>query len=314
MNSSRRNFLKTSTLASGLLFLNQFPFEALAKEEEENLVKITILHTNDWHSRIEPFPMDGSKWQGAGGAARRASLIADIRRTEKNVLLLDAGDVFQGTPYFNFYHGELEFKLMSYMGYDACTLGNHDFDAGLEGLAKQLPKANFPFLIANYDFENTILKNAFQPYKIFEKEKIKIGVFGIGIELQGLVPDAMYGNTRYLEPLQIANDTAKHLRKNEKCDLVICLSHLGYKYADNKVSDIVFANNSRNIDLIIGGHTHTFLDLPDVQKNLDGKDVMINQVGWAGLNLGKIDFYFSKKSLKTGVNAQTVIINEKSSR
>ncbi len=312
MNSSRRNFLKTTSLASGLLLLNQFPFETFAKSEEEDLTKITILHTNDWHSRIEPFPMDGSKWQGSGGAARRASLIADIRKTEKNVLLLDAGDVFQGTPYFNFYHGELEFKLMSYMGYDACTLGNHDFDAGLEGLSKQLPKASFPFLVANYDFQNTILKDAFQPYKVFEKEKIRIGVFGIGIELQGLVPDAMYGNTRYLEPLQIAYDTAKHLRKNEKCDLVICLSHLGYKYADSKVSDIVFAKNSRNIDLIIGGHTHTFLDLPDVQKNLDGKDVMINQVGWAGLNLGKIDFYFSRKRLKTGVNAQTVIINEKS--
>ncbi len=137
---SRRQFLKTSAAASGLILLHQFPFDALAKDEENEAIKISILHTNDWHSRIEPFPMDGSKWQGAGGAARRASLINEIRRTEKNVLLLDAGDVFQGTPYFNFFHGELEFKLMSYMRYDACTLGNHDFDAGLDGLAKQLPK------------------------------------------------------------------------------------------------------------------------------------------------------------------------------
>ena len=313
MSFTRRQFLKSTAAASGLLVLNQFPFEAFANEAEEKLIKISILHTNDWHSRIEPFPMDGSKWQGSGGASRRAWLINEFRKTEKNLLLLDAGDVFQGTPYFNFYHGELEYKLMSHMGYDACTLGNHDFDGGLETLEKQMPKANFPFLIANYDFENTILKGAFQPYKVFEKEKIKIGVFGIGIELQGLVPDALYGNARYNEPIQIANDTAKHLRRNEKCDLVICLSHLGYKYNDKKVSDVFLAKNSRNIDLIIGGHTHTFLDFPDVQKNLDDKDVMINQVGWAGINLGKIDFYFSKNRHKHSVNAQTVFIEKKTS-
>ena len=120
--------------------------------------------------------------------AQRAGLINSIREKEDHVLLLDAGDIFQGTPYFNFYGGELEFKLMSTMKYDAATLGNHDFDNGLIGLKKQLPFAKFPFLIANYDFSKTILKDKFNPYKIFNKGGIKIGVFGIGIELEGLVP------------------------------------------------------------------------------------------------------------------------------
>jgi 5'-nucleotidase len=308
---SRRKFLHQSIATSSILLLQNSPLSVFADDgydDEEEDIKITILHTNDWHSRIEPFAMDGSRWQGAGGAARRATLIKQLRLAEKNILLLDAGDIFQGTPYFNFFHGELEYKLMSYMGYDACTLGNHDFDAGLIGIYNQLPKANFPFLIANYDFGNTILRNAFQPYKIFNKQGIKIGVFGIGIELNSLVPDALYGNTIYREPIAVANETAKHLKKNEKCDLIICLSHLGYKYNDIKTSDITLAKNSKDIDLIIGGHTHTFLDAPDVQKNLDGKDVLINQVGWAGLNLGKIDFYFSNRKIKNNVKSNTVII------
>jgi 5'-nucleotidase len=306
----RRKFLQQTLAASSLLMLQNSPLQLFAKQSaEDELIKISILHTNDWHSRIEPFPMDGSKWQGAGGAARRATLINQFRLAEKNILLLDAGDVFQGTPYFNFFHGELEFKLMNYMGYDACTFGNHDFDGGLENLAKQLPKATFPFLNANYNFENTILKNACKPYKIFIKEGIKIGVFGVGIELNGLVPDALFGNTIYTEPISVANDTAKHLKQVEKCDLIICLSHLGYKYADSKVSDIVLAKNTKYIDAIIGGHTHTFLDIPDVQKNIDGQNVLINQVGWAGLNLGKIDFYFSKQKHKQSVKTNTVIIN-----
>ncbi len=311
MPITRRKFLLTSSTAFALAAAGQFPLEAFGDEQTENLIKITVLHTNDWHSRIEPFPMDGSKYQGTGGAAHRAALIKQIRLEEKNVLLLDAGDIFQGTPYFNYYHGELEFKLMSYMGYDAATLGNHDFDAGISGLAKQLPIAKFPFLTANYDFSQTALANAFQPYKIFVKEGVKIGVFAVNIELQGLVPDALYGKTLYQEPVAIANSTATHLKHKEKCDLIICLSHLGYKYDDTKVSDVVLAKNTRYINLIIGGHTHTFMDTPDVQKDLDGKEVWINQVGWAGINLGKIDFYFTKNKIKNKLNYQTVIVEKK---
>ena len=283
--SDRRNFIKQSGL--GILGLSLLPQISFAKKDE---VKITILHTNDMHSHIHPFKSGKNK--GLGGMAQRAGLIKSIRSQENHVLLFDSGDIFQGTPYFNFYGGELEFKLMSKMKYDAATLGNHDFDNGLKGLKKQLPHANFPFLIANYDFTKTILKDKFKPYKVFTKGKIKIGVFGISIKLDGLVPKKLFGNTIYQDPIDKANYYASLLKQKEKCDLVICLSHLGFKYKTNKISDINLASQTRNIDLIIGGHTHTFLKKPVSILNLDKKEVLINQVGWAGINLGKVDFYF----------------------
>ena len=174
------------------------------------------------------------------------------------MLLLDAGDIFQGTPYFNMYKGEPEIKAMSMMGYDACTMGNHDFDAGVAGFARQLPHARFPVLVANYDFTGTEMEGRTKPYTTIQKGDIRIGVFGIGIQLKGLVPEDAYGKTQYIEPIQTANSVAHHLKKNEKCDMVICLSHLGYDYDYNKVSDKVLAKESEGIDLIIGGHTHTF--------------------------------------------------------
>jgi 5'-nucleotidase len=258
------------------------------------------------HSHIQPFTSGRNK--GLGGMAQRAGLIKSIREKEDHVLLLDAGDIFQGTPYFNFYGGELEFKLMSKMKYDAVTLGNHDFDNGLEGFAKQLPHANFPFLIANYDFSETILKDKFKPYKVFNKGKIKIGVFGIGIELDGLVPKNLYGNTVYQDPIEKANYYASLLRNEEKCNLVICLSHLGFKDNDDKVSDMVLATQSRDIDLIIGGHTHTFLKKPIRIPNLDKKEILINQVGWAGINLGKVDFTFSQNGDAKKVFGRSIFI------
>ena len=285
--SNRRDFIKKSGL--GVLGLSLLPQISFGRQGD---VKITILHTNDMHSHIHPFTSGRNK--GLGGMAQRAGLIKSIRAQEEHVLLLDAGDIFQGTPYFNFYGGELEFKLMSEMKYDAATLGNHDFDNGLEGLAKQLPHANFPFLIANYDFTDTILKDKFKPYKVFHKVGIKIGVFGIGIELDCLVPKNLYGNTIYQDPVEKANYYASLLKKKEKCDLVICLSHLGLKYKTNEISDMIFASQTHDIDLIIGGHTHTFLKKPVSTLNLNKKEVLINQVGWAGINLGKMDFHFSQ--------------------
>jgi len=284
---NRRNFIKQSGL--GVIGLSLLPQFSLAKSKD---VKLTILHTNDMHSHIHPFTSGRNK--GLGGMAQRAALIKQIREQEEHVLLLDAGDVFQGTPYFNFYGGELELKLMSEMKYDAATLGNHDFDNGLDGLQKQLPHANFPFLIANYDFSDTILKDTFNPYKIFIKGDLKIGVFGIGIELDGLVPKKLYRNTVYQDPITTANHYATLLKQKEKCNLVVCVSHLGFKYKSNKISDLAFASQTRDIDLIIGGHTHTFLKKPVSQLNLDKKEVLINQVGWAGINIGKIDFHFSQ--------------------
>ncbi len=304
---NRRSFLKHTLLGSGLLVANNFPFENLAAS---NIQRLTILHTNDVHSRLEPFPMDGGKYEGQGGVAMRAALIEKIRREEQHVLLLDAGDIFQGTPYFNLYKGEPEIKAMSMMKYDAATMGNHDFDAGVEGFAKQLPHANFPIVIANYDFTETALEGKTKPYQIFTKGKIKIGVFGVGIKLKGLVPEDAYGRTKYIEPIQIAKSISEKLKKKEKCDLVICLSHLGYSYNYNKVSDMILAKETEHIDLIIGGHTHTFLDRPTVMKNKIGKEVVINQVGWGGLRLGRLDYIFDSKKSSNLSNAQSVILNK----
>ena len=288
---NRRRFLRTGGIAAASLALSSYAMDAMANGE---LKELTILHTNDVHSRIEPFPMDGSRNQGLGGVARRAALIKKIRAKQNNLLLLDAGDIFQGTPYFNLFGGELEIKLMSDMQYDASTMGNHDFDNGIEGFYKQLPNASFPILMANYDLSNTIMHKSTLPYKIFNKNGIKVGVFGLGIELDGLVDKKNYLETVYLDPVKKGNETAALLKHDYGCDLVICLSHLGYSYKENKVSDQILAKNTRNIDLIIGGHTHTFMNQPEDVKNLDGGVTTINQVGWAGINLGRIDYYFQK--------------------
>jgi 5'-nucleotidase len=289
---NRRQFIKNTTLAALALSATGGWNDLLCKP---NYIKLTILHTNDMHSRIDPFPADDKKFGGRGGMAARAALVKKIKATEKNVLLLDSGDIFQGTPYFNFFGGELELKLMSQMGYDAATLGNHDFDAGLEGLEKQLPHATFPFLCANYNFDDTILHGKIQKHKIFHFDNLKVGVFGIGIELQGLVPKKLYGNVRYHEPVIIANETAAFLKHDMKCHYVIVLSHLGYKYEYNKVSDVILAENTENIDVILGGHTHTFMQQPHIAKNKKGNPVIINQVGWAGLMLGRLDIIFDEK-------------------
>ncbi len=290
-SSSRRSFIKTLSASAALLAIGANPLAAAAKER---ITKLTILHTNDVHSRIEPFPEDGSRNAGLGGVARRASLIKQIRAEEEQVLLLDAGDIFQGTPYFNLYGGELEIKLMSKLGYDAATMGNHDFDAGIDGFEKQLKHANFPFLIANYDFSGTVLEGKTQPFKVFHKGALKIGVFGLGIALEGLVEASNYGQIKYLDPIPVANQIANQLKQEQHCDLVICLSHLGYSYKDNKVSDKVLADQTSGIDLIIGAHTHTFMTAPEIRKNKQGEEVRIFQVGFAGINLGRIDYYFEK--------------------
>lgn len=304
---NRRTFLKRAVWGSGLLLAGGFPFESLSAPA---IHKLTILHTNDVHSRLEPFPMDGSKYEGQGGAAARAALIEKIRQEEEHVLLLDAGDIFQGTPYFNLYKGEPEMKVMSAMKYDAATMGNHDFDAGVEGFVAQLPHANFPILVANYECFDTLLENKIQSYKIFQKGALRIGVFGLGIQLKGLVPDEAFGKVKYLEPIRIAREISEKLKKKEKCDFVICLSHLGYEYANTKVSDVVIARETKYIDLILGGHTHTFLEEPTVIQNQEKKPVLVNQVGWAGLRLGRLDFVFDRAKKGNLLSAHSVILRK----
>ena len=299
---SRRRFIKQ--VGAGATLLSLAPLELLAAREE--VIKISILHTNDMHSRIECFTSGRNK--GAGGMLQLASVIKQIRSEEENILLLDAGDIFQGTPYFNYYGGELEFKLMSEMGFDATTLGNHDFDNGIDGLVKQLPNAKFSFLSANYDVSNTALNGFTHPHKIFKKNGIKIGVFGLGIKLAGLVDPKLYKDTLYIDPIRVANDQACLLKNEMNCDLVICLSHLGYSYKNKKVSDRVLAQETTNIDLIIGGHTHTFLKEPKSIKNKKGGEVLINQVGFGAVKLGKIDFYFEKSTRKKKYKSASVFV------
>jgi 5'-nucleotidase len=287
----RRSFVKKSALVSGGLLLagNSFAKTSFVQQKK---TKVTILHTNDTHSNIEPLPANHSKFPNMGGISKRFEVIKAIRQEEEHVLLLDAGDIFQGTPYFNKYKGTLEMKLMSELGYDAATMGNHDFDAGLEGFFMASEHAKFPFLCANYDFSNTILKDKTKPYTIFKKGKYSIGVFGIGIELDGLVPASKFEQTIYLNPIKVANEVASFLKK-EGCDVVICLSHLGFEYQTDKVSDRVLAAQTSNIDIILGGHTHTFMEKPIEVNNSEGKPVLINQVGWGGLHLGRIDIEIS---------------------
>ena len=301
----RRTFIQQTAATTALMGLG-LSFSSFKSSEAKHL---TILHTNDVHSYIDPFPATHPKNPNMGGVARRAALIETIRQENPNVLLLDAGDIFQGTPYFNYYGGELEFKLMSMMNYDLATLGNHDFDNGIEGFYAQLPNASFGFVSANYDFKNTVLDGLVKPYKIFNKNGIKVGIFGLGVQLDGLVDKKNYKETIYNDPVSVSQDMARILKHEEKCDLVICLSHIGYKYKDNpeKICDVKLATLTQDIDLIIGGHTHTFLDKPAILKNAADKDVLVNQVGCYGINLGRIDFYLDSDKTKAALGKAIIV-------
>jgi len=302
----RRDFLQQTAATTALVSLGGLGLQSFSTS---NTKHITILHTNDVHSHIDPFGPDDGRNANKGGVARRASLVERIRKENSNTILLDAGDIFQGTPYFNYYGGEVEFKLMSMLKYDAATLGNHDFDNGLDGLYKQLPHADFEFVTANYDFSNTLMDTHVKPYKIFLKDGVKIGVFGLGIALEGLVLKSLFKETIYLNPIEIAQDMSRILKEDEQCDLVICLSHLGYHYTNspNKASDLNLARATKDIDLIIGGHTHTFLHKPTIEKNVLDKNVLINQVGCYGLYLGRIDFYLDSNKHKSAHGASIIV-------
>lgn len=295
---NRRLFIQqSSVLGAGVAIA---PDVLAYPKKPKSLQQLTILHTNDTHSNIDAFPENHSKYPNQGGVRRRMTLVNQIREEVENVLLLDAGDIFQGTPYFNKFEGRLDMKVMSEMNYDCGTLGNHDFDIGLEGFLKAKKFADFPFVNVNYDFKNTPLAGQIEPYKIFNKGPFKVGIFGVGVQLKGLVPEVLYADTEWSDSIKPANDTATFLRMEEECDLVICLSHLGYEAKQFKMSDKILAKETSNIDLIIGGHTHTFLDKPEVHQNKSGEKVIINQVGWGGLALGRIDFFLGDRKRHKG--------------
>jgi len=284
---NRRKFIYNSSLATlSVVGLNSCN---LVNED----VKLTILHTNDVHSQIEPFPLNHNKYPNRGGFARRANIFKSLMKINPNTLIFDAGDIFQGTPYFNFFKGELELNLMKKMGYNAATIGNHEFDAGLSSLKTNILNNDFQFISSNYNFDNTELEGLVNKYKVYKKQGVKIGVFGLGIELNGLVSSSLYLETKYYDPVEIAKEMTTKLKKEKKCDLIICISHLGHSYQNDKISDLKLGKLTSDIDLIIGGHTHTLLKKPKIIKNSKNEDVIINQVGSNGVYIGKIDFNFS---------------------
>lgn len=249
---------------------------------------IVILHTNDTHSRIEPIPESDRIAGNKGGVVRRMNYIEQVRKENKNVLLFDAGDFLQGTPYFNLFKGEVETEAMNMMRYDAVTLGNHEFDYGLEALEKVVRRAKFPIISSNYDFSGTPLNNFIKPYLIFKKDGVKIGVIGINIQPRGLIASGNYDGMKFLQPERVANELALKLKTTDRCDMVICLSHLGYT-ADKRLVE-----QTRNIDIVIGGHSHTNMKTPDMLKNIDNKDVMVFQTAGRGIYVGRIDVELEK--------------------
>lgn len=264
------------------------------EQEQNRVVKLTILFTNDTHSRIEAFPDNDPNYPGMGGFAKRAAIIKKIRSEEKNVLVFDAGDFSTGTPYNHLFKGETEIKLMNEMGYDAATIGNHEFDNGLLALNKLVELSNFSFVTANYDFSETLLNEKIQAFKVFYVENLKIGVFGLGVKLDGLVGKKSYGKTVRTDPLDEAHKTSDYLKETLKCDLVVCLSHLGYKYEDETISDLIIAKKTKNIDLVIGGHSHKFLNEPTYVSNEINNEILVVQSGFGGINIGRLDYCFTK--------------------
>lgn len=257
--------------------------------------QITILHTNDTHSRIEPMPLSDSA-PNTAGAARRLAYIDKIRKENKNTILLDAGDFVQGTPYFNLFKGRVETQVMNTIKYDAGTLGNHEFDYGLDTLKRIIGELNYPIVNCNYDFSATVLKDMVKPYIILKKNGLKIGILGVGVDPEGMIKKDNYEGMIFNPIISSANHFAKILKIQEQCDLVICLSHIGYTSADGVPNDVELAKQSEYIDIIIGGHTHTYMSEPDVRKNLKDRDVLVYQMGKHGRYVGKIDVTLSKTS------------------
>lgn len=259
--------------------------------------KLYLLHTSDTHSRIEPIsPQAADEYAGMGGVVRRASFVKQFRKEHPNVLLLDCGDISQGTPYYNFFQGELEVKMMNLTGYDAMTIGNHEFDFGLENMARLFRMANFPVVCSNYDVTGTVLEGLVKPYIILERDGLKIGIFGLAPKMEGLVQADKCDGIVYNDPIKVAQQMADLLKEQENCDAVICLSHLGIRTASPEgASDENLVGKTRNIDVILGGHSHTLMEKPVVYLNADGQDVPVLHSGKSGIFVGEVELTFSEK-------------------
>ena len=304
----RRDFLKNTLLVAAAL---QFPHIWIkSARADTDLFKLTILQTNDTHSRIDPFPMDGGRNQGLGGIARRATLINRIRQQNSNTLLVDAGDVLQGTPYFNMYKGKIEYETMTQCQYDVSTLGNHEFDNGADSLAEVLQYAEFDIVNCNFDFGDSPLASRTKTYTTHQVGPVKVGITGVGIDFADLVAPPNHENISYKHPYRPLQSVVTYLRKDLHCSLVVVLSHLGFKYKDSRPSDIEMAQQVHGIDWIVGGHTHTFMKEPLVGSSQRHHATRILQVGWAGIFLGKTDFFFDDQKL-VAVKSDPIQVNAK---
>jgi 5'-nucleotidase len=250
---------------------------------------LVLLHTNDTHSQLEPYRADDKYNANMAGIVRRAALIREVKAVEPNVLVVDAGDFVQGTPYFNLFHGEAEIRLMNQVGLEVITLGNHEFDNGIPFLATMLKKAKFKVVSTNYDLSATPLKKYVRHWLIVRKGKLHIGIVSANISPDGLISPANFVGIKYLDPYEKAEATAAWLKSTKKCDLVICLSHLGLDNKEEAPDDLHLAEKSKNIDVIIGGHSHTFMRAPAKKLNAVGDTVLINQVGKGGIYVGRLD-------------------------
>jgi 5'-nucleotidase len=252
---------------------------------------ITILHTNDTHSQIDPLPANDKQYPDKGGVARRATLVKRVRKENPNTLLIDAGDVFQGTPYFNFYKGEVEYKSMSLIGYDVVTLGNHDFDNGVDGLVAAMKFANFDFVSTNYDVSGTPLESRVKPYVVRVIGGVRVGLFGLGISPDNLITPDNFKGVKYNDPVKASRDVVATLRGRERCSLVLCMSHLGFypNARAGEIGDSQVAAQVDGIDFIASGHTHTFMKEPVIAKTPSGGDTIVFQVGRSGIYVGRID-------------------------
>ena len=257
--------------------------------------QLLILHTNDTHSCVLPLNpnLAATMLAGRGGFLRRAAMIDQMRKEDKDLLLLDSGDFSQGSPYYTMFKGDVETELMNIMGYDAATIGNHEFDFGLENMARIFRKANFPIVCANYDFTGTVVEGLVKPYVIIKRKGVRIGIFGLSPKLDGLVMASTCAGVRYSDPIKTANAVADKLKNEEKCDVVICLSHLGWDEAG--LNDMEMMAKTRNIDLVLGGHSHSYFKTLNHVRNLDGKDVPNDQNGKHGIFVGKITLSLEKR-------------------
>jgi 5'-nucleotidase len=269
-------------------------FLCLSQEGYSLSKKLVILHTNDTHSRIEPLPASEKLYANMGGIVNRKAIVDSIRGAEDNVLLIDAGDFVQGTPYFNLFKGRVETGAMNLLKYDVGTLGNHEFDYGLDTLKRIVKSLQNPLVCCNYDFSATPLNGLIKPYIILKRFGLKIGIIGVCPDPKGLIQSDKYAGMTFLPIIDTVNKYANKLREKDKCDLIICISHIGYTSSEGVPNDVTLAEQSKNIDLIIGGHSHTFMEQPDFRKNAEGKDVLIFQLGKNGAYIGKIEVEMEK--------------------